>query len=168
MSSKRLNPDELARLIELKLDRVPVLEIASELGCSTATVQTRWNEWRAKRTAEMDEDNKSAHALQLDRLDRVAAHARSGHRMALAMVGHTEDGEEYPAPDLAAAGRFLAEERQALKEYARLAGMDHARKLEVSGPKGGPIEVADPKVALRARLAAMTPAPPGCAPDGED
>lgn len=168
LSSKRLTPDESARLIEMKLDRVPVLRIASELGCSTATVQTRWNKWLEEQERELGEKGRRHHQLVLERLDKVAADARAGHRLAVAMVGRTEDGAEFPAPDLAAAARFLAEERQAMKEYARLAGMDHAQRLEVSGPAGGPIEVADPKVVLRARLAAMTPAPPGCAPDGED
>jgi hypothetical protein len=165
VSSKRLTPDESARLIEMKLDRVPVLRIAEELGCSTATVQTRWNKWLEDQEKELGEKARRHHQLVLERLDKVAADARAGHRLALNMVGRDDDGNEYLAPDLSAAARFLAEERQAMKEYARLAGMDHAQRLEVSGPKGGPIEVVDPKVALRELLAASAPATPGCAED---
>ena len=39
---KRLTPEERDRIVELKLNRVPVRTIAEQVGCQPKTVQATW------------------------------------------------------------------------------------------------------------------------------
>ena len=142
---KRLTPEERDQIIELKLDRVSVRNIAVMVKTSTRTVQQVWNKWlrdtAAERAAALEESRTEAIA----RLDRIATDARHGALRA------RSDGDD------AAVARYLDTEQRALVAAAKLEGLDLPTRIEHSGIDGGPIEVTDPKAELLARLARLEP-----------
>lgn len=129
MKGKRLSPDERDRIIELRLNRVPVRQVAAELGCHTRTVTRAWHSWLAE-TAE-----ERAAVLELQREELIQRHERVATDARIGLQRARRDG------DLAAEARFLAEDRQALREIARIQGLDAPQRLELAGPYGGPIRV---------------------------
>lgn len=140
---KRLTPDERDAIIELKLNRVPVREIASKVGCQTRTVQLTWKAWLAETSAERNEQLESIREELIQRQDRIAAEARRGALRAKV------------ADDAAAEARYLAEERAALREVARLTGADAPTKVEHSG--GVDLDTSDAKARLLERLEQIAP-----------
>jgi transposase-like protein len=142
---KRLTPDERDRIIEMRLDRVPVRTIAAEIKTTTRTVQETWKRWlretAEERRAVLDESRAEAIA----RLDRIATDARLGALRA------RRDGDD------SAVARYLDTEQRALVAGAKLEGLDMPTRIEHTGADGGPIEVMDPKAELLARLARLQP-----------
>ncbi len=126
---KRLTPEERDRIVDLRLNRVSVRQTAAEVGCQTKTVQRVWHAWLAETAAERAETLELAREELIQRHQRVATDARLG------AIRARRDG------DLSAEARFLAEDRQALREIARLQGLDGPQRVEVSGPDAGPIRV---------------------------
>lgn len=119
---KRLTPEERERIIELKLDRVPVREIAQVIDCTVTTVQKVWHQWLDSTAKERASRLERVRQELIQRHQRIAADARRGANRA-----RTEGkaGDET---------RFLSEERAALREIARLTGSDAPTKIEQSGP----------------------------------
>jgi acyl-CoA reductase-like NAD-dependent aldehyde dehydrogenase len=122
MPRKRLTPDEHDRIIELKLDRVPVRAIAEQVSCTVQTVQRTWHKWLADTAAERSAALEGTREELIQRQQRIAADARRGAMSARKAGRGTEEV------------RFLAEERAALREIARLTGSDAATKIEQTGP----------------------------------
>lgn len=119
---KRLTPDERDRIIELKLDRVPVRDIAELVGCTVTTVQRTWHGWLSETAEERAEALAKTREELVQRQERIAIDARRGAARAKAAG---KAGDEV---------KFLAEERAALREIARLTGSDAPTKIEQSGP----------------------------------
>lgn len=119
---KRLTPEERDRIIELKLDRVPVREIAEVIDCTVTTVQRAWHQWLDSTAKERASHLERIRQELIQRQQRIASDARRGAARARA-AGSAGDET-----------RFLAEERAALREIARLAGSDAPTKIEQSGP----------------------------------
>jgi transposase-like protein len=126
---KRLTPEERDRIIELKLNRVPVRTIAEQVGCQPKTVQATWTRWLAETAAERAESLEAVREEMIQRQQRVSTDARVG-----AIRARNAD-------DFSAEARFLAEDRQALREIARLQGLDGAQRVELTGADGGAIRV---------------------------
>lgn len=143
---KRITPDERDRIIEMKLDRVPVRSIAATVDTSPRTVQETWKKWLRDTAAERAAALEESRAEAVARLDRIATDARLG------AIRARKDGDD------AAVARYLDTEQRALVAAAKLEGLDLPTRVEHTGPAGGPIEVVDPKAELLARLARLTPA----------
>jgi hypothetical protein len=121
---KRLTPEERERIIEMKLNRVPVRAIAAQIGATTRTVQETWRKWIEATAAERAGRLESTREELIQRHDRIATDARVG------VLRARRDA------DSAAEARFLAEERAALREIARLTGSDAPQRLDHSGDVG--------------------------------
>lgn len=134
--AKRLTEDEVDQIIELKMNRVPVRAIAARVGCTPKTVQRRWDQFVTESRARRAEQHDSELEELILRQDQIAADARR------LLIRARQDNDHQ------ASARFLAEERQALREKARLQGLDAAAKIEHSGT----VEIASPKDALAAAL----------------
>jgi hypothetical protein len=120
---KRLTPDEIDRIVELRLNRITYKAIASEVGCNIDTAVRHWNNWLDETSVERREQMERKRTEVIARLDSTAANARRGALRARS---------ELPADEAAKAeARFLAEERQALIGLARVAGYD--APIQVSG-----------------------------------
>lgn len=122
MTRKRLTPDERDQIVELKLNRVPVRAIAEQVGTTTTTVQKTWNTYIRETAAERAEKIAETREELVLRQERIAVDARHGAMRA------RKDGNP------AAETRYLAEERAALREIARLTGSDAPTKVEQTGP----------------------------------
>jgi transposase-like protein len=125
-NNKRLTPDERERIVELRLNRVPVRTVATEVGCQTKTVQAVWKRWLDETSAERSASLERTREELVQRHERIATDARLGYLRA------RRDN------DRAAEVRYLAEERNALREIARLTGAD------------APVQVAHTHVTLDA------------------
>lgn len=121
---KRLTPDERDRIVELKLNRVPVRAIAEQVGCATKTVQDTWQRWLEETADERAGRLESTREELIQRNERIATDARLG------VMRSRRDS------DTSAEVRFLAEERAALREIARLTGSDAPARVEHSGDLG--------------------------------
>lgn len=119
---KRLTPEEKDRIIELKLDRVPVREIAELVDCTVTSVQRTWHQWLDSTAKERASKLERVRQELIQRQQRIAADARRGASRARV---DGKAGDET---------RFLAEERAALREIARLTGSDAPTKIEQTGP----------------------------------
>jgi acyl-CoA reductase-like NAD-dependent aldehyde dehydrogenase len=118
---KRLTPEERDRIIELKLDRVPVREIAELVDCTVTTVQRTWHAWLDSTAKERAGKLERVRQELIQRQQRIASDARRGAARAR--------GEGKAADEQ----RFLAEERAALREIARMTGSDAPTKIEQTG-----------------------------------
>lgn len=122
-SNIRLSPDQRDRIVEMRLDRVPVRTIAKEVGCTPRTVMLWWKKWLAEVSEERRAELEGARTEALARLDKVAEDARKG-----ALRARSND-------DPAAEARFLNIEQQAIMSAAKLEGLD-VQKVEHSGAVG--------------------------------
>ena len=78
----RLTPDEIDDIIELKLDRVPVRDICTRVGCAIETVLRHWNAWLDDASEERRTKLERHQTEIMVRLDHIAADARRGARRA--------------------------------------------------------------------------------------
>ena len=143
--SRRLTPDEVDRIIELRLRGVSVRQVAEELDTTTRTVQTQWTKWRTK---DAEERNEQLHAI---RAGYVAQQEALADAATVDAMQTAEPGERARAIEAATKARMAA---------AKLQGLD-VQRIEHTGADGGPIEVADPKAELIARLARLAPTEDG-------
>lgn len=110
-SARRLTPDEKARIVELKLRRVPVRAIAaSELDCQVNTVQMHWNKYIAAHAAKFADTIARVRSELMLRQEQIAIDARRGLEI-----------------------RYMTVEIAALREIERLSGAAAPVKVEHSG-----------------------------------
>ena len=105
---RRLTPDERELIIELRLNRVPVREVARRLDCANATVVKVWKKYLAERSTVRNAEFEVLLEETMARMEKNASDARWG---SLEAVGGESKGE---------AIRFLEAERKALTELTRL------------------------------------------------
>jgi len=139
--ARRLTPDEIDRIVEMRLRGVPVRAVAEALDTTTRTVQTHWTRFREKDAKDRD---KKLHAVRAGYVAQQEALADAATRDAL---DTDEPGERARAIDAATKARMAA---------AKLQGLD-VQKVEHTGADGGPIQVVDPKQELLERLARLAP-----------
>lgn len=116
---KRLTEEQRDRIVELRLNRHSVRDVAAEVGCSTNTVTTHWNNWLEESGRERRDELERQRTELIARLDSNAALARKG-----ALLARTDE-------DLRAEGLMLAAERRALVDIARVAGYEAPRRISV-------------------------------------
>lgn len=116
---KRLTQETREKIIELKLDAVPVREIAKQLETTPTTVQATWNKWLEATAAERSERLELVRTELEHRYSRIAYEARRG------AVASRDDG------DRASEARYMAAEIAALKEVDRLYGASAPAKVDV-------------------------------------
>lgn len=120
----RLTPEERERIVELRLQRVPVRTVAEEVGTSTKTVVAVWQKYLQERAQRDPAELERRRAEVVLRLEQTATDARRAYVRAM------RDS------DMTAARGFLAEERNALMALSRIDGLD-VQRVEHSGEVGG-------------------------------
>lgn len=139
---KRLTPDERDAIIEQRLNRVPVRQVAASLNTTTKSVVEVFKKWLVESAAERSAELESVRELLIQRQDHIAAAARMG-----ALRAKAND-------DSASEARYLAEERAALREIARLSGADAPTKVEHTGEVQ--VDLSRAKADLMERLQKMS------------
>jgi IS30 family transposase len=127
-SGRRLTEEEEERIVELRMERVPVRTVAQEIGCQPNTVTSCMKRYHKTRAAELSSDLDERRAELVDRQTRIAIDARQGAQQARKFN------------DASAHQGYLAQERQTLKEIAHLLGLEAAPMLQLVGAEGGPIQ----------------------------
>ena len=127
-SGRRLTEEEEERIVELRMERVPVRTVAQEIGCQTNTITACMRRYHKSRAAELSTSLDEFRAELIDRQVKIATDCRQGAQQARKFN------------DAAAHRGYLAEERATLKEIARLLGLEAAPLLQLVGAGGGPIE----------------------------
>jgi hypothetical protein len=115
---QNITPEQLDRLIALRLAGVSVRKTAVEVGVWPSTVQARWTEYLASIAEER------AEMVELERTEAVARFERAAADAWQAWEKSVAAGK--------ADVRFLAEYRQALAQAAKLSGLE-VQKVEHSG-----------------------------------
>lgn len=125
-SGTRLSEEQKDRIVELKLSQIPVRAIAAEIPCAVNTVTDHWRKWLDE-TAEDRREHLERHREQVvARLEHNAAEARRGAIRSRAATGVDPDER------LRAEARFLAVERQALRQLSQVAGLDAPTRVQMS------------------------------------
>ena len=127
-SGRRLTEEEEERIVELRMERVPVRTVAQEIGCQPNTITACMKRYHKSRAAELSNNLDELRAELVDRQTKIAVDARQGAQQARKFN------------DTAAHRAYLAEERATLKEIARLAGLEAVPLLQLVGAEGGPIQ----------------------------
>jgi|TARA_R110002020_G_scaffold459613_1_gene677687 transposase-like protein len=127
-SGRRLTEEEEERIVELRLERVPVRAVAQEIGCQPNTVTECMRRYHKTRAAELGSTLDEVRAELVDRQTRIAIDARQGAQQARKFN------------DTAAHNAYLSQERATLKEIAHLLGLEAAPMIQMVGSEGGPIQ----------------------------
>jgi hypothetical protein len=122
---KRLTEDEREQIIELRLLGTPVRTVAAQVGVAKGTVLAVFAKHLAEVRERFMDQAEDARADVVRRLEGIADRARSAYAKA----------EDRDKP------RFLAEERQALSQLAKIAGLEAATKVEHSGDAIGGVTI---------------------------
>ncbi len=120
LSARRLAPEQVDELIELRLSGHSVNGVAAAIGCDRKTVLRHWHKHLDAIARERVGRTERHRAEAVVRLTRIAEDARRN-------ATHALDRE-----DDAAAARYLALERQALMDIAKLEGVE-VQRVEHSG-----------------------------------
>lgn len=121
MATKRKRTSEITeeqheRIVELRLNRIPVRTVAEQVGVAPNTVTAHWRKYLNELTAERTERLSEKQSEVIARLDDVARMHRQGALRA------RSDERLDPVERQRAEARHLAGERQALKDMAGVAG----------------------------------------------
>ena len=122
--AKRLTPDEIDRIVELRLNRISYRAIAEQMGCDKATAMLHWHKWLDDCDADRRANLERRRTEVIERLDSAAATARQGAIRARSQLDPIEAAK--------AEARFLAEERQALLGLSKVAGYDAPMRVGVA------------------------------------
>lgn len=110
MTQLDLSPADRDRIIDLRLNRVPIRAICAEMDLPTPTVADVWQEWLEESAAKRSESVATVRAEAIARLERIATDARIGaasaRKAGLASI----------------AARCLGIERAAVMDAAKLDG----------------------------------------------
>jgi hypothetical protein len=125
-TAKRVTEEEIERIVELRLNRFPYRVIASELGMMPNTVMNHWHKWLDETTEARRAELERHRSEVIARLDSVATAARRG------AINARQNSEMDPTERTRAEARYLAEERQAMRELSRIAGFDAPTQIRTS------------------------------------
>lgn len=138
-----LTPDERQTVIEHRMNGVPVRAVSAITGHSTTTIVNVFRDYLTETAAERTE------ALAQLRDSLVARHEDAAFTARREAARAREDG------DRAGFTRCLREERDSLREIARLTGADLPVKVQVSGSVD--VNVRDPRERLAEYLLSVCP-----------
>jgi IS30 family transposase len=126
--ARRLTPDEVDQIVELRLAGVPVRAVAREVNTSPKTVQRRWHQYLRASAKERAEALAETREEIVQRFTQLADSARREANAALE-VG-----------DQSGAVKWSEQERHALRELARVQGLDVAT-INLTGGTDNTLEV---------------------------
>ena len=131
---KRMSPEEVERIIELRLNRIPLRTVAQEVGCSVNTVRLHWDRYLDEVAQERSARLERQRAEAMARLDSVATMARRAAVRAGGDVRTNPDGTTtvVVAPDLDTQRKMLNLERQSIESLARIGGYEAPRVLQLA------------------------------------
>ena len=109
MPAKTLTEAERHDIVSMRLDRVPVRDIAATVGCNKNTVTAVWSDWLDETSDEHREPLERRRSEVIARLDHIAAQCCRG---------------AIEATDPAIKVKYLSEERRTLVALASVAGYD--------------------------------------------
>ena len=138
-----LTPDERQTIIEHRLNGVPVRAVMQVTGHASQTIVNVFRDYLADT---MDERRE---ALEQTRLGLVERHEDAAFTARREAMKAKDEG------DRAGFARCLREERDSLREVARLTGADLPVKVEVSGSVD--VNVVDPRERLAEYLLGLCP-----------
>ena len=142
-AQKALTPEQRQTIIDHRLNGVPVRAVVQLTGHASKTVVNVFRDYLTETANERREELEQIRAGLVERHERAAFIARTQGDKA------RDDG------DTAAHARYLREERDSLREVARLTGADLPVKVEVSGTVD--VNVADPRERLAEYLLSLCP-----------
>jgi dsDNA-binding SOS-regulon protein len=138
---KILTPAEEHEIISRRLAGETVRDVATAVRRNPSTVQTIYKRFLDGETERLSEEREAERTHLILRYQQLADTAQ---RQIVAELAEAE-------PNPQAIGRYMAEERQALREIARVTGADAPTKVEHSG--GVTVETVDAEIArLEAEL----------------
>lgn len=140
-----LTPDERQTVIEYRLNGVPVRAVSSLTGHSTTTIVAVFREFMAETAAERAEVIEQVRASLVERHEDAAFTARE------------EAKQARRDKDRVGFARCVKEERDSLREIARLTGADLPVKVELSGRVD--VTVEDARRRLTEHLAGLCQSP---------
>ena len=108
MGAYRLTNDDRDRIIELKLNRWPVRDIAKEQRTSPRTIKTVWDDYLAKRQAEREANLALTHIEAVERLEFISDEF---HRLYLKARTYG---------NIALAGKLLGQQAATVRDTAKL------------------------------------------------
>ena len=108
MGAYRLTEDDRRRIIDLKLNRWPVRDIAKEQRTSPSTIKAVWDTYLTERQAERDANLCLKHIEAVERLEFISDEF---HRLYLKA---STDG------NIALAGKLLSQQAAAVRDIAKL------------------------------------------------
>ena len=117
-AAKRLTPAEVEQIVALKLDMVPVVEIAKLVGVAKNTVTERWRQWLNE-----TQDDRRAN-LELHRSEQIARLDSGAGLCRQLAVEARADPDLEPDERARIVARYLTEERQARRALCTVAGFD--------------------------------------------
>ena len=120
----KITQDTIDQIIELRLRGVSVREVATTVGVTTKTVVDRYKRWLAETSEERTAELELVREELIQKHRRAALDARRG-------VLRAQNEADYRME-----ATYLSEERNALKELAKLTGSDAPAKIEHSGETG--------------------------------
>jgi hypothetical protein len=140
-----LTPEQRQAIVDHRLNGVPVAAVIQMTGHARQTVINVFRDYMSEHADEHRAEIEQVRVMLVARHERAAFTARvEGERA-------KQDG------DTPAHARYLREERESLREIARLTGAESAVKLDVSGEIT--VNVQQEREALKARLVAMCHSP---------
>ena len=114
---KRLTIEQKDLLCELRLNGVPVRQVAKQVGCAPNTVTDVYHRWLAERRAEDD-------SLAIVQSELIQSHRRA------ARISRKEQQAAEQSGDLRSLASFLDQERASLNALAKLTGADAPAKFD--------------------------------------
>jgi len=124
--AKRVTEEDIERIVELRLNRLSYAQIAAEMGMAKNTVMDHWHKWLDATTEQRRAELERHRSEVIARLDSVASLARRGAIRARANT------DMDPTERTRAEARYLAEERQAMRELSRIAGFDAPTQIRTT------------------------------------
>jgi len=144
---KALTPDQRNEIVEHRLNGVPVANVIKITGHARQTVINVFRDYMA--------EHREAYAAEVEqvRVGLVAQHERA------AFTARMEGEAAKQAGDSRAHARYLREERDSLREVARLTGAELPVRVDVSGQVDVNVSVQAEREALKARLVELCRSP---------
>lgn len=138
-----LTPDQRQAIIDHRLNGVPVAAVVQMTGHGRQTIINVFRDYMTEHAEEHRAEIEQVRVMLVARHERAAFTARvEGERA-------KQDG------DTSAHARYLREERDSLREIARLTGAESAMKVDVSGQVD--VTVNDPRDRLTEYLVGLCP-----------
>ena len=127
---KVLSEDEREMIVRLRLNAVPVRQVAQQVGCNKDTVTKHFNAWLDETSAERRDAMERERSRVLTRLHLIANEAR---RQAVRVQATQPDDTMSRADLWTGEARFMHTERQAMRDLSTIAGYAAPQTFHLTG-----------------------------------